>query len=72
MNQAMEWANQLEKVPGLPPMVAKLWKARIQLKKGDKSSATTTAQEGVKAATEMKSDEYIRLNAEVIAEAGKG
>ena len=72
MNQALEWANQLEKVPGLPPMVAKLWKARVLLKKGDKSAATTTAQEGVKAATEIKSDEYIRLNSEVIAEAGKG
>jgi ribosomal 50S subunit-recycling heat shock protein len=56
----------------MPPMVAKFWKARVQLKKGDKSGATTTAQEGVKAATEMKSDEYIRLNTEVIAEAGKG
>ena len=71
MNQALEWAGQLEKIPGMPPMVAKLWKARVQLKKGDKSGATTTAQEGVKAATEAKSDEYIRLNTEVIAEAGK-
>jgi Protein of unknown function (DUF2911) len=72
MNQALEWANQLEKIPGMPPMVAKLWKARVLLKKGDKSAATTTAQEGVKAATEAKSDEYIRLNTEVITEAGKG
>jgi Protein of unknown function (DUF2911) len=71
MNQALEWANQLEKTPGMPPMVAKLWKARVQLKKGDKTAAVTTAQEGVKAATEAKSDEYIRLNTEVIAEAGK-
>ena len=69
MNQALEWANQLEKMPGMPPMVAKLWKARILLKKGDKSAAAATAQEGVKAATEAKSDEYIRLNTEVIAEA---
>lgn len=71
MNQALEWANQLEKIPGMPPMVARLWKARVLLKKGDKSAAITTAQEGVKAATEMKSDEYIRLNTEVITEAGK-
>ena len=71
MNQALEWANQLDKMPGMPPMVAKLWKARVLLNKGDKSAATTTAQEGVKAATEAKSDEYIRLNTEVIAEAGK-
>jgi hypothetical protein len=71
MNQALEWANQLEKIPGMPQMVAKLWKARVLLKKGDKQAAATTAQEGVKAATEAKSDEYIRLNTEVIAEAGK-
>jgi hypothetical protein len=71
MNQALEWATQLEKIPGMPPMVAKLWKARVLLKKGDKTAAAATAQEGVKAATEAKSDEYIRLNTEVIAEAGK-
>jgi hypothetical protein len=71
MNQALEWANQLEKIPGMPPMVAKLWKARVQLKKGDKSAAAATAKEGVNAATDAKSDEYIRLNTEVIAEAGK-
>ena len=71
MNQALEWANQLEKIPGMPPMVAKLWKARVLLKKGDKSAAAATAQEGVKAATEAKSDEYIRMNKEVLTEAGK-
>jgi len=71
MNQALEWADQLEKIPGMPPMVAKLWKARVLLKKGDKTAAITTAKEGVKAATDAKSDEYIRLNTEVIADAGK-
>lgn len=71
MNQALEWADQLEKIPGMPPMVAKLWKARVLLKKGDKTAAITTAKEGVKDATDAKSDEYIRLNTEVIADAGK-
>jgi hypothetical protein len=71
MNQALEWANQMDKIPGMPPMVARLWKARVLLKKGDKAAAITTAQEGVKAATDAKSDEYIRLNTEVITEAGK-
>lgn len=71
MNQALEWADQLEKIPGMPPMVAKLWKARVLLKKGDKNAAITTAKEGVKAAADAKSDEYIRLNTEVIADAGK-
>jgi hypothetical protein len=71
MNQALEWANQLEKMPGMPLMVAKLWKARVLLKKGDKGAAAATAKEGATAATEAKSDEYIRLNTEVVEEAGK-
>ena len=71
MTKALEWAKQLDKVPGMPPMVAKLWLARVQLRMGDKAAATATAQEGIKAATEAKSDEYIRLNKEVIAQAGK-
>jgi hypothetical protein len=71
MNKALEWANQLDKIPGMPPMVAKLWVARVLLKKGDKDSAIAVAREGVTAANAMKSDEYIRLNQEVITEAGK-
>lgn len=71
MTKALEWANQLEKIPGMPPMVAKLWKARVLLKNGDKDAAIATAQEGIKAATDAKSDEYLRMNKEVIAEAGK-
>jgi hypothetical protein len=71
MNQALEWANQMGTIPGLPLYVAKLWKARVLLRKGDKSAAIATAQEGIKAAAADKSDEYIRLNTEVITEAGK-
>jgi hypothetical protein len=52
-------------------MVAKLWKARVLLRSGDKAKAITTAEEGVKAAENNKSDEYVRLNKEVIAEAKK-
>ncbi len=71
MTRAVEWAKEIEKIPGMPPMVGKLWLARVQLKKGDKAAAIATAQEGIKAATTAKSDEYIRLNKEVIAAAGK-
>jgi hypothetical protein len=71
MTKALEWAKQIEKIPGMPLMVAKLWLARVQLKKGDKAAAIATAQEGIKAATDIKNDEYIRLNKEVIAEASK-
>jgi len=66
MAKALAWANELEKVPGMPPMVAKMWKARVLLKKGDKVGAATVAQEGIKAAREAGSIEYIRLNTETL------
>ncbi|MFC0516676.1 DUF2911 domain-containing protein [Mucilaginibacter angelicae] len=71
MDKALAWATELEKDKNFPPFVPKLWKARILLKKGDKAAATTTAQEGVKMATDMKTEEYVRLNNEVIAQAKK-
>ncbi|MEP6749434.1 MAG: DUF2911 domain-containing protein [Bacteroidota bacterium] len=71
MTKALEWSKQIEKVPGMPLMVARLWQARVELKKGDKHAAISTAQDGIKAATDAKSGEYIRLNKEVIAEASK-
>ena len=71
MDKALAWATELEKDKNFPPFVPKLWKARIQLKKGDKAGAIATAQEGVKIAAEMKTDEYVRLNNEVIAQAKK-
>lgn len=71
MDKALAWATELEKDKNFPPFVPKLWKARIFLKKGDKAAATTTAQEGVKMATDMKTDEYVRLNNEVITQAKK-
>jgi hypothetical protein len=71
MTKALVWANELEKDKAFPPYVPKLWKARVLLKKGDKAAAIATAQEGVKIATENKSDEYVRLNTEVIAQAKK-
>ena len=71
MNKALVWATELEKDKGFPPFVPKLWKARIQLKKGDKAGAITTAEAGAKIAAELKNDEYVRLNNEVIAQAKK-
>jgi hypothetical protein len=71
MNKALAWATELEKDKGFPPFVPKLWKARIQLKKGDKAGAIITAEAGAKVAAELKNDEYVRLNNEVIAMAKK-
>jgi hypothetical protein len=69
MARALVWANELEKDKAFPPFVPKLWKARVLLKKGDKAAALATATEGAKIAGENKSDEYVRLNNEVIAQA---
>jgi hypothetical protein len=71
MTRALVWANELEKDKAFPPYVPKLWKARVLLKKGDKAAAIATAQGGAKIAAENKSDEYVRLNNDVIAQAKK-
>lgn len=71
MSKALAWATELEKDKNFPPFVPKYWKARIQLKLGDKAAAIATAQEGAKLAADMKTEEYVRLNNEVIAQAKK-
>ncbi len=71
MNKALAWATELEKDKNFPPFVPKLWKARVLLKKGDKAAAIETAQAGAKFAADMKTEEYVRLNNEVIAQAKK-
>jgi Protein of unknown function (DUF2911) len=70
MNKALAWINEFEKA--LPQADnAKYWKARIQLKMGDKPAAIATANEGLKLATESGDTEYIRLNKEVLEQATK-
>lgn len=68
LNKALAWVTEAEKTDQKAPYY-KYWKARIQLKKGDKAAAITTAQEGVRVAKEAKNDEYVRLNEAVIAQA---
>jgi hypothetical protein len=68
LNKAMQWALEAEKLEPNGPWY-KLWKARIQLKMGDKAKAIATAEEGVKIAKASKDDEYVRLNEAVIAQA---
>jgi len=70
MNKALAWINEFDKANPTADN-AKYWKARIQLKMGDKQGAMATASEGVKMATDSKDVEYIRLNKEVLAEARK-
>ncbi|MDB5274971.1 MAG: hypothetical protein JWO58_3338 [Chitinophagaceae bacterium] len=71
MDKALVWATELEKNPNMSAYVSKLWKARILLRKGDKAGAIAAAQAGVDAAKKDNTDEYVRLNNEVIAQAKK-
>ena len=68
LNKALEWINEAEKTNTKAPYF-KLWKARIQLKMGNKAAAAATAQEGVSLAKEQKNDEYIKLNEAVLVQA---
>jgi hypothetical protein len=66
LNKALEWITEAEKTDAKAPYY-KLWKARIQLKMGNKAAAVATAKEGARLAKEAKNDEYVRLNEGVIA-----
>ena len=68
LNKALSWVNEAEKSDMKAPWF-KLWKARIQLKMGDKMGATATATEGAKLAKEINNDEYVRLNQAVVDQA---
>lgn len=61
INKALEWVTEAEKADAKAPWF-KLWKARIQLKAGDKAGAKATAEAGLKLAQEIKNDEYVRLH----------
>lgn len=68
MKKALEWISSAEKSDPKSPFY-KVWKARIQLKMGDKAGAISTAQDGVKLAKDQNDKEYERLNQGVIEQA---
>lgn len=68
LNKAMQWALEAEKLEPQAPWF-KLWKARVQLKMGNKTEAIATAQQGIKLAKDSNDDEYVRLNEAVITQA---
>ncbi len=70
LKTALEWMNEAEKQMTDAPWV-KLWKARVQLKKGDKVGAAKTAKEGLDIATRIKNEEYVRLNTQLIEQTKK-
>jgi hypothetical protein len=68
MKKALEWISTAEKNEPKSPFY-KVWKARIQLKMGDKAAALATAQQGVRLAQDQKDKEYERLNQGVVDQA---
>lgn len=68
LNKALEWVTAAEKA-NPDAFYIKPWKARIQLKMGDKAGAVATATEGIAIAKKMKNDEYVRLNEAIIKQA---
>jgi len=70
INKALSWIEAADlKTPNAYNI--KYWKARIQLKAGNREGAIATANEGLKLAVAERSAEYIRLNKEVLADANK-
>ncbi|GAB1464381.1 DUF2911 domain-containing protein [Pedobacter sp.] len=70
LKTALAWMNEAEKQMTDAPWV-KLWKARVQLKMGDKVGAAKTAKEGLDIATRIKNEEYVRLNTQLIEQTKK-
>jgi len=68
LGKALEWISIGEKASPKSSFY-KVWKARIQLKMGDKAGALKTAQEGVELAKADKDAEYERLNQAVVDQA---
>ncbi|HLS96461.1 Protein of unknown function (DUF2911) [Sphingobacterium allocomposti] len=68
INKALAWAAEADKGNTKAPHI-KYWRARIQLKAGDKPGAIKTATEGVAMAKAANNEEYIKLNTQVIEQA---
>jgi hypothetical protein len=68
-NQALSWMQEADKAQPQAYNI-KYWLARLQLKTGDKKSAILSANEGLKLAAAKNNAEYIRLNKEVLYDAG--
>lgn len=69
IKQALAWMEEANKAQPQAFNV-KYWLARIQLKAGDKKSAIISASEGLKLASAQNRPEYIRMNKEVLHDAG--
>jgi hypothetical protein len=69
MKKALVWMNEMEKVQPDAYNV-KYWMGRILLKLGDKKGAIASAKMGLAIAEKDGNTEYIRMNKEVLRDAG--
>lgn len=70
LSKALLWMNAMPPADQKTPWY-NYWKAKIQLKSGDKAGAIASAKAGLEIAETMKMAEYVRLNNAVLAEASK-
>ena len=70
LSKALAWMNEMAPADQKTPWY-NYWKAKIQLKSGDKTGAIASAKTGLEIAETMKMAEYVRLNSAVLAEASK-
>ncbi|MEJ7692424.1 DUF2911 domain-containing protein [Daejeonella sp.] len=68
--KALAWMNAISPEEQKTPWY-NYWKAKIQLKSGDKAGAKASAKTGIEIAKAMNIAEYIRLNSAVLAQASK-
>lgn len=70
LSKALAWMNSVAASDQKTPWY-NYWKAKIQLKMGDKPGAAASAKTGLEIAKTMNNAEYIRLNSAILAEANK-
>lgn len=69
LGQALAWIKEANRTRPDQYNV-KYWMARLQLRTGDKPAAIVSANQGLKLALAVHNDEYIRMNKEVLHDAG--
>lgn len=70
LSKALAWMNSVAAADQKTPWY-NYWKAKIQLKMGDKPGAAVSAKTGLEIAKTINNAEYIRLNNAILAEASK-
>lgn len=70
ISKALAWMNSVAPEEQKTPWF-NYWKAKIQLKSGDKVGAAASARTGLEIAKAMNIAEYVRLNSAVLAQATK-